>query len=388
MTSSIEQFELELRQFFNSPNVYTFGRGRVALYVTLKAMKLQPGDEVLLPGYTCVMVPAAIQALGLKPVFVDIEPETYSPSPVQYKECVTDRTRVVILQHTYGIPYDTAAISAWAKQNGIAIIEDCCHAFGSSYNGVLSGTESDAAFFSGQWNKPFTTGLGGMLIVQDNSLNDQIQDVIITERHSPSWLKEIQHTIQILLYENLVTPKTTNWLTTMYRTFYEMGLIEGSSSPDEFSGRLPKEYVSSMSRPQARKGSAEMQRIQQNIAHRKQVANHYQERLPAAGFQPLQFDPRQNPVLLRYPLRVSNKEECLRAAFRNRIEIGSWFEHPLHPQVNAPEMFGYKEGMCPMSEQVCLEVINLPTHRKIMDSHIDEILHFLKEQAVLIQGKE
>jgi len=77
---------------------------------------------------------------------------------------ITSKTKIIVAQHTYGYPCDMDAIMAIAAKRGITVIEDCCLSFGSTYKGKTVGTFAKAAYFSFQWNKPFTTGLGGMAL--------------------------------------------------------------------------------------------------------------------------------------------------------------------------------------------------------------------------------
>ena len=127
------------------------------------------GDELprkanmLMPGYTCMVVPSADQYAGLAAIYVDIDPDTFNVNPALLDAAARPDAAALIVQHTYGIPCDMAAIGDWTSRRGIPSIEDCCHSFGTKTNGRLCGTFGKFAFMSGQWNKPFSTGLGGML---------------------------------------------------------------------------------------------------------------------------------------------------------------------------------------------------------------------------------
>ena len=113
-------------------HVFTFWKGRVALYGTLKALGIGPGDSVIVPGYTCAAVPGAVKFVGASSVYADIDPESYSPSLGTYSDAFEAhahaRVKALILQHTYGIPADVPRIAAWAREQGMALIEDCAHA--------------------------------------------------------------------------------------------------------------------------------------------------------------------------------------------------------------------------------------------------------------------
>nr|HQH74367.1 DegT/DnrJ/EryC1/StrS family aminotransferase [bacterium] len=262
-------FQHKLVRFLPSPPPFLLAKGRVALYAILKAMGLGAGDDVLMAGYTCLVVPTAAMMLGARPVYLDIDTRTYNIDPPQLDTRCTPAAKALIVQHTYGIPCRMDAISAWAAPRNIPVIEDCCLAFGSTYQGKLCGTFGTAAFFSGQWNKPFSTGLGGMLIVHDEVLSGKIQSLIDRELLHPTWARRFLIWAQIHLYERLVTPKTTPWITAVYRGLSKAGLAVGSSTRGEYDGKTPKNYFMAMTPAQAKKGAREMERIEANIARRR-----------------------------------------------------------------------------------------------------------------------
>ncbi|MFN6946977.1 MAG: DegT/DnrJ/EryC1/StrS family aminotransferase, partial [Cytophagaceae bacterium] len=117
-------------------------------------MRISQGDEVILPGFTCIVVPNAIIYLGAKPVYVDINSETFNIDPQLIEENITEKTKAIIAQHTFGIPADMDKILHIANKHNLFVIEDSCHALGSKYKGKYVGSFGDAAFFSSQWSKP------------------------------------------------------------------------------------------------------------------------------------------------------------------------------------------------------------------------------------------
>ena len=174
-------------KFFNAKAAFSFWKGRVALYAILKALGVKEGDEVILPGYTCVMDVNPIKYLGARPVYVDIEPDTFNMNVNLLEEKITSKTKVIIAQHTYGYVCDMDAILEIANRHNITVIEDCCLALGSTYKGKLAGAFGKAAYFSFQWNKPYTTGLGGMAICHDDNLAKSIAQLCEMELVQPSF---------------------------------------------------------------------------------------------------------------------------------------------------------------------------------------------------------
>ena len=120
------------------------------MYAILKALDVGDGDEVILPGYTCVMDVNPIKYLGAKPVYVDIDPITYNLDVSLLEETITPQTKVIVAQHTYGYPCEMDAIMAIAARHDLPVVEDCCLALGSKYKGKTCGTFGAAAYWSFQ----------------------------------------------------------------------------------------------------------------------------------------------------------------------------------------------------------------------------------------------
>ena len=368
--------------FFGSGSCFLLAKGRVGLYAGLRALCFPRGSSVLMPGYTCMVVPSAVQFAGLTPVYVDIDPRTYNLNPALLEAAAPRDATAVIVQHTYGIPCEMAGIGAWASHREVKIIEDSCHAFGSRVNGRLCGTFGAFSFMSGQWNKPFSTGLGGMLLVNEPALAKRIAHLIDQEAKRPGWLANAVLMCQIAAHDALVRPSTAMILTAIYRVLNRMGLMVGSSTAGELRGVMPSNYFSIMAPCQISRGIGELTRIEENIRHRADLTNYYGRELPLLGFTPLNIAGAGTFPLLRYPLRVSNKAEVLRRAAGSGVEIGSWFEVPLHPEGTHMEDFGYRQGMCPEAERACRETVNLPTHLGVSRQSADKVLTFLRRYAV------
>jgi len=373
---SANLFSQQIESFFGSGRAFLLAKGRTALYAGLRGLDLRPGSKVLMPGYTCMVVPAAVRFAGLEPVYIDIDRRSYNMNPDLLDQVYSSDVSAVIVQHTYGIPCDMTTIKAWADSKGVVVIEDCCHTFGTRFDGQLCGTFGSFAFFSGQWNKFFSTGLGGMLLVNDAGLVDRVSSTIQDEATSPRRFRNLLLRSQILAFERLVTPRTIGWVTEFYRVLTKYGLVIGSSSQEELAGTIPEGYFTKMATCQINKGLREMARIDQNIEHRKLCTASYSRRLPELGFASV-VGLKDDVPLLRYPVRVANKSEVLRQAKAARVEIGSWFEVPLHPEGTRMEDLGYRPGICPEGELASKQVINLPTHLKVNELTVERTLEFL-----------
>ena len=332
------------------------------MYAILRGLGVGDGDEVMLPGYTCVMDVNPIKYLGAGPAFVDIEPATYNIDVGLIEERITPRTKVIVAQHTYGYPCEMDAILDIADRHGIPVVEDCCLALGSKYRDKLCGTFGVAAYFSFQWNKPFTTGIGGMAVTSDAELADKIRDLCEAELVAPRFKTAFLLSLQRLVYRLLIYPKTTAMAQSLFRWLTRKGAVVGSSSTSEFVPEMAGDFFMAMSAGQARAGLRQLEKIDANLRHRRTMRHLYDELLAQAGFSVPEIPEHFDPSLVRYPVRVDDKQRAIAEAPGRRVELGTWFECPLHPIETPMHLYGYAEGMCPVAEKACREVVNLPVH--------------------------
>ena len=141
--------------------------GRMAFYYILKALDLPPGPRSSLPALTFWVVPELARVAGLKVVFADVDPATFTLDPAALERAITPATRAVVPTHLYGLPCDMDAIMAIAARHNLLVIEDCAHALGATYDGRPVGTFGDAGFFSFQTLKPLNCYGGGLALVRD-----------------------------------------------------------------------------------------------------------------------------------------------------------------------------------------------------------------------------
>ncbi len=378
MADSVTHFETAFAEWLGAGRAFAFWKGRVAMYAILKALGVGEGDEVILPGYTCVMDVNPVMYLGAKSVFVDIEPVTYNVNVDLLEEAITPRTKVIVAQHTYGYPCEMDVILSLAERHGLPVVEDCCLALGSTYKGRRCGTFGRAAYWSFQWNKPFTTGIGGMVTTNDNALAEGIAALCEAECIPPPAGAALMLALQRVVYRTTIFPKTTAFATALFRWLTRKGAVVGSSATCEFVPQMPPDFFMRMGRSQARAGLRQLRKVDRNLAHRRVMKETYDHLLAEAGFPVPEVPEHMDPVLVRYPVRVADKPRAVAEAPRNLVEIGTWFECPLHPIETPMEQYGYREGMCPVAEQACREVVNLPTHRRADEKTAQRTVEFIQ----------
>jgi perosamine synthetase len=169
----VERFEREFAARVGRKHAVAVCNGSAALDAAVEALRLGPGDEVILPSFTIISCAAAIVRAGATPVVVDSDALTWNMLPAQVEAKVTPRTKAIMVVHLYGLPCDMGAIEAIAARHGLAIIEDAAEMHGQTWRGRPCGSFGAISTFSFYPNKHVTTGEGGMLVMDDDALADR-----------------------------------------------------------------------------------------------------------------------------------------------------------------------------------------------------------------------
>jgi len=165
-----EEFEKAFAAFQQAKYAVTCVNGTAALEIALRAVGLEPGDEVIVPAYTFIATASACLMVNAVPVFVDIDPDTYLIDPKQVEQAVTDRTRAVIPVHVAGCPADMDAIMDVAKKHDLKVIEDCAQSHAAEWKGRRVGAIGDVGTFSFQSSKNLNAGEGGCCTTDDERI--------------------------------------------------------------------------------------------------------------------------------------------------------------------------------------------------------------------------
>jgi perosamine synthetase len=361
-------------------NAYLFGSARSALYSILRCLQLEAGSEVLVTGFTCEVVPNAVMQAGLEPRYVDIDAKNLCMDPCSVSACITPRTRVLIVQHTFGIPAPIEELLTMARQYGLFVIEDCAVAIGSRYRGRPVGSWGDAAIYSFELSKIITSCRGGMLVVNDEAVKthmDAFYEEEVPEQTPGSAFRAL---LQLGLSGLLYRPHIFHIGKYIVALFFRVGLFSYSTTPVELQAGMPADYLVKLSSGQAAMLLRQWQRLPQIIEANCRASRAYAERLRGGGVILPQIDGVEEVNLIRYPLLVEDRSSWIECMTEAGIEAGLWFTAPLSSTEVNQELFGYREGMCPQAEWVAQRIINLPTHLRLRKRDIKRIL------AVAING--
>ena len=159
--SRVEKFERDFAHFHDARYCLAVANGTVAIETALRALGMEPGDEVIVPALTFVASASAVLLARAVPVFADIDPQTYQISAQSIEAAVTKRTRGIVVVHYAGYPADMDAIRRVARRHKLFVVEDCAHAHGSQWRGRGVGSLGDAGAFSFQQSKALSAGEGG-----------------------------------------------------------------------------------------------------------------------------------------------------------------------------------------------------------------------------------
>jgi perosamine synthetase len=365
--SLVSGYEERFAGLLGGGSARAFSAGRVALAAALDALGIEAGDEIIVPGYTCVAVPNPILFAGAVPVYADVDSETLNLDPLSVIERITPKTKAIIVQHTFGYPAAVSELVQLARRYGLAVIEDCTHALGATIAGKPVGTFGDVAFFSSEQTKVISTGTGGMTYSPIPELAARI--VQFANRCDPPKPANARKMMAYLAYTVVLrAPKRALRFDKADYYLQRLGLMSGpQNSPEEMRCERPESFALQLSGAQARVGLTQLGQLQHNLARRRRIASLYFQAFAGTHIQTFSSAPGSDPAFVRFPLRVRNKTAFATALAEKRIQAGLWFTAPIHPIEVSQERAGYRAGSCPTAERAVLEVANLPCHPRMTD---------------------
>jgi dTDP-4-amino-4,6-dideoxygalactose transaminase len=305
--------------------------GTDALILALRACGVQAGDEVLLPPFTFVATGSAVSALGAKPVFADIRPDTYNIDPAELERRVTPRTRAIIAVHLYGLAADMDPILAFAKSHKLPVIEDNAQAIGASYKGQPTGSLGDVACLSFYPTKNLGAyGDAGMVVTDSAELAARIRSL---RNHGQS--------AKYLSSE-------AGW----------------NSRLDEIQAAILRVKLRHLS---------DWQRARQS--HAKEYHRLFSQ-IP--GVMPPLAPEGLEHVYHQYTIRVEQRDALQKFLSERKIGSTVYYPYPLHLQPLYASL-GHKVGDFPHSEGAAREVLSLPMYPELRKEQIARVAETIAE---------
>ena len=171
----VRRFETSLKEYLGSNHAILVSSGTAALHLSLMALNIGPGDEVIVPAFTFPATANAVELVGAKPVFVDIGLGDFCIDTQKIEACITSKTKAIIPVHEFGQPADMEGVASIAAHHNLKIVEDAACALGAAINGKKIGNLGDLACFSFHPRKAITTGEGGLVVTQDKQIENRIK---------------------------------------------------------------------------------------------------------------------------------------------------------------------------------------------------------------------
>jgi dTDP-4-amino-4,6-dideoxygalactose transaminase len=367
---AIAAYERAFAQAIGVRHAVSFAAGRVGLYGLLRAMRVGAGDEVLLQVPTHIVVPNAIRYAGARPVYVDCRLDTYNMDLEKAEERVTPRTKILLIQHTFGVPVDMDAAMALARRHRLIVIEDCVHSLGARYAGQPLGSFGRAAFFSTEETKTISSTMGGMAVTDDADLAGRLR-AFQAACARPSRSLTARYVLKLVLYHLLTQPTLHRYTRALYEGMGERHPLPRPTSRSELRGDKPARFEQGLGNAQAALALRQLNRLESNVRHRSAIALAYRTHLDKWGFRGPSVPPNAEPSYVRYPVWVDDRPQALRALAPHAVP-GTWFTSVLEEAVS-PSAGDYQMGSCPNAELAATHLINLPTHPRVQSEDVRAI---------------
>ena len=366
MGPKLAEFEQAICDYTGSTYAIAVNSGTSALQIAVRALNMERGSEVILPSFTFPALLNVILQEGLRPKFVDIDPETYNVTSEFVAAGITPRTRLVLAVHTFGFPVEVKSLREVTDNSGhlrarhpyhtgrshhkVHIIEDACEALGAESQGTKAGTVGDAGLFAFYPNKQITTGEGGVLVTSSKQIASHARK-LRNQGRDPG-LDWLQHT--------------------------EVG---SSYRLSDINCAL---------------GISQLKRIEEIIARRQKLAEIYDRELAATagiGRPQLKSDLGRiswfvYPIQLAKEFTRADRDGICESMLREGVATGRYFA-PLHlqPVFHAATWRGAPKLRLPNTESVADRVITLPFFNELTENEIQEVCGALAESIAEVGRK-
>jgi len=338
--AGLKKFEQDFADLTGAKYGIGVASGTTALWISLLALGIGEGDEVITVPNTFIATTEAITQVGAKVKFVDVDEETYNMNVSQLEAAITDKTKAVIPVHLYGQPVDINEIDAIAKKHGLKVIYDACQSHLAEYKGQPIGKFGDAVCYSFYPGKNLGAyGDGGMITTNDKALAEKMAMLI------------------------------------------DHGRMAGKKYEHDMEG-----YNCRLDSLQAAILDVKLKHIANWTKGRQNAADMYNAHLKDVGIGlPKALEDRSHVYHL-FVVRTDNRDEVKQFLNDNGIGAGIHYPIPLHLQ-KAYEYLGHKEGDFPVSEKGALGILSLPMFPELTEDDVKEVVSLLKK-AIESTNKE
>jgi dTDP-4-amino-4,6-dideoxygalactose transaminase len=346
----VKRFEQLVAEYVGARHAVAVSSCTAALHLSLAALDIGPGDEVLVPAITFPSTANAVLYQGARPVLVDVDPETLNIDLADAARRITPRTRAIMPVHMAGQPCDMDGLYALAASHDLKIVEDAAHALGATYRGhpVGSLAGSAAACFSFYPIKNMTTIEGGVIATDDDELAERARLLSLHGISKDAWAR-----------------------------------YGKDGSPHWEALSLGFKY--NMSDVQAAIGIPQLAKLEGFLAARERYARIYREALADVdGVSPLEFDPTNRHAWHLFIVRINqaaasiSRDELIGELAAENVATGVHFRS-LHLQPLYQERLGYRRSDLPAAAAVSDEIMSLPLYPKMTESDVLSVVEAIRK---------
>lgn len=318
----VEEFEKNFAQYIGVKHAIAVNSGTAALHISLLALGIGKGDEVITTSNTFFATAEAVSLVGAIPVFVDINERTYNMDPQKLKAAITDKTKAVIPVHLYGQPADIDEIKEICEQNNLHMIEDACQAVAAEYKGKKVGSFGITGCFSFYPGKNLGAYGEGGIITTDDSKIAELSRLYRAHGESPKF------------YHKVIGLN------------YRMPGMQGAIL------------------------NVKLKHIDEWTRLRQKNAAYFSKILKEKGIKPPVLADDRTHVFHLFVIRHPKRDELRKYLAENQIHSGIHYKIPLHLQ-EAYSGLGYKKGDFPVTEKAMDEIISLPMFPELTEEQMD-----------------
>lgn len=329
MGAEVAAFEKNLASYLGVAHAIGCNSGTDALHLALRALDIGPGDEVITTPFTFAATVEAILLTGAKPVYVDIQPDSFNIDPDRLEEAVTERTRAILPVHLYGQPADMEEVMAFAQLHKLFVVEDAAQAIGAEYQGKKAGTFGHVGCISLFPSKNLGAfGDGGVMVTNDDELADKMRMLIV-------------HGSRVRYYHEMIG------------------------------------FTSRLDGLQAAIVNVKLRYLDEWNAARRNFAQAYDQLLRDMSIVTPQTRKDRTHIFHQYTIRVNDRDGLAQHLQQNKIPFGIYYPVPLYRQ-KAFEKYFNSTRPFPVTEKATQEVISLPMHTELTPEMLSTISDAVK----------
>lgn len=373
-----EKYETAFAESVGAVGARALAHGRQALVVLLKALDIQQGDKVGVCGYTCFSVVEAVKVCGAVPVYLDVD-DHLCIAPREILRHTPGEIKVVILQHTFGVPGQLDELLNACDKIGATVVEDCAHAFGCFWKGKPLGQFGQGAIYSSEWGKPYTTGQGGMLTVNSTQLLNKVDDWIRSMASPVSLRHRFLLGLERCVYSILGDSKIRRYIFRLCDIVRHADFTLKPAAGPEGNPWSSQGYVKIQDPWTAAVGLRRLREWPQRMRLRRDNTAMIERHLKNAEMTLWPRPQDANVTLLLYPILVSCKPELLQESRRLKLDLTIWYESPVNPlQGKDLSIVNYYRGMCPKAEDMIRHLVYLPTGPRLNRQKLQQTFNAVK----------